>query len=131
MEYFEPTLNQIQGILPKYDEKKTEKYEHPFFVHYLAITYLRLQYETVFLEKSRKEYFTNLFETYTPIGTRLGKNLERIINNSNPYSPKGNALALYNCLRYLNTETLEGQVPKFRENIYDPWIVNLEKKYKF
>ncbi|MBL6967042.1 MAG: hypothetical protein ISR62_01295 [Desulfobacteraceae bacterium] len=131
LEYFEPTLNQIQENLPKYDEKKADNYKHPFYVHYLSITYLRLRYEAVFLEKDKKEYFTNLFYTYTPIGTRLGKSLEMIINNSNPYSPEGNALALYNCLRYLNTETLGGQVPKFRENLYDPWIVNLEKKYKF
>ncbi|OUR83002.1 hypothetical protein A9Q82_06030 [Cycloclasticus sp. 46_120_T64] len=127
-EYLSPTIDQIKKELKK--RKKKEVKTIPFLrIHYDALVFLRIFYEGKYLSSQEKNYIKLLFKKFSPTAYDLTFELMNIINKSNPTEPEGCALALLDCLNFLNGSNVTRKIPDFMENQYVDSLNELKDKY--
>jgi hypothetical protein len=125
-QYLKPTLHEIDLMLSQ--RKEEEIHRLPLLrVHFEAIVYLRLKYEAIDLSQKDRVHYFRLYKTKSPIATSLGLELIDIINNCNPYEPKGSILTQYKCLKLLNSKDLNGVPSKHPSTPYSDYLNLLEK----
>lgn len=126
--YIRPTLSAIYNGLSARQINEVQNITL-LRIHYEAAIYLRINYEAMFLSKKEKEFLNNLFRSKAPISISLGLEMIDIINKSNPHTPTGNTLALYNCIKLLNERDFSKTVFDFSFNLYSEYLQCMKRKY--
>jgi len=121
----DPLLIEIKHVLEKRGDK--DIINLPLCrMHYESIIYLRINYEGLYLSREDKTELESLFAHKSPISLKLGKKLIEIINQSDPYEMRGNFIANYKCIYFINNFSGNENTKDYSSNTYDSYIKLLE-----